>query len=109
MPASVIILLGCSAVGLMITIPAMILLTAFRSRTSSKLPTVLALLLWGVASVALLGVWFLVTIAAHKVDDSLTNSWLLANAAYPIIGIGIARIHRRVLRRRATGNETGDS
>ncbi len=109
MPAAVIILLGISAVGLMITIPALILLTAFRRRAPSKLPTFVALLLWGVASVALMGVWFIVTIAAHKVDDSLTNSWLIANTAYPIVGIGIMWIHRRVLSRQATRSETEDS
>jgi hypothetical protein len=109
MPTAVIILLGISALGLMFTIPALIMLGALQNGASRKRPTVVALLLWSIASLGLLGVWFVVTVAAHKVDDSLTNSWLIANATYPIVGILIVRIHRRVMSRQAHEGLAGDS
>lgn len=62
------------------------------------LPTVVALLLWVGVSVALAGVWFVVAVAAHGMDDPLAYSWIVANASYPIIGIAIVLIHRRLLR-----------
>jgi hypothetical protein len=97
-PAAVIILVGISAVAILVAIRALILATSWRSRKPSKLPTAVALLLWAGASVALAGVWFIVAVAAHKVDESLTNSWIIANATYPIVGVGIVLMHRRLLR-----------
>lgn len=98
MPAIVIILVGFSAVVVLVAIPTAILVTSLRSRRSSKLHTILALLLWICFSVVLAGVWFIVAVAAHKVDDSLTISWIVANAVYPLLGIGIVLVHRRLLR-----------
>ena len=50
-------------------------------------------------SVVVAGVWFIVAVAAHTVNESLTNSWIAANAVYPIIGLGIVLVHRLLLKR----------
>ncbi len=102
MPAWVIILAGVSSIGVLVAIPALVLATQLRSSSSSKLQTALALLLWFFISIVHAGVWFIVAVAAHKVDDSLTMSWIIANAAYPLIGVGIILTHHYLLRRRGT-------
>ena len=66
-----------------------------RSNRSSKIPTVLALLLWICVSIVVAGVWFIVAVAAHTVNESLTNNWIAVNAVYPIIGVGIVLVHHR--------------
>jgi predicted permease len=83
----------------MVAIPAVILVTAWRTGNSPKLPTILALLFWLCASVALAGVWFIVTVAAHKTDEALTAAWIIANAAYPAVGLALTLVHRRLLGR----------
>jgi predicted permease len=97
-PALAIIVAGAGSLIVMITIPALIFVTTMRSREPLMLPTVVALLLWVGVSVALACVWFIVAVAAHGMDDPLTYSWIVANASYPIIGIAIVLIHRRLLR-----------
>jgi hypothetical protein len=96
-PAVVIIIVGATAVAVLIAVPILVLATAFRSPSPSKLPTILALVLWGLASVVLAGVWFFVVVAAHKTDAMLTATWIIANGTYPVAGIGIALAHRRLL------------
>jgi hypothetical protein len=96
--ATAIIFVGSCALAVFVAVPALILAISSRSGGSARLPTTVALLLWACTSVGLAGVWFLVAVAAHKVDESLTNSWIIANAIYPLVGIGIVLAHRRLLR-----------
>ena len=98
MPAVAIIVAGVGALVVMVVVPALIFVTAFRSRSVSKLPTILALIVWFGVTVVLAGVWFIIAVAAHGVDDSLTKSWIVANASYPLIGMAIVLIYRRVLK-----------
>jgi hypothetical protein len=96
--ATAIILVGSFVLAVFVAVPVLILAISSRSGRSSRLPTALALTLWLCTSVGLAGVWFLVAVVAHKVDESLTNSWIIANAIYPAVGLGIVLTHRRLLR-----------
>ena len=107
MPQWAIIFAGAAAVGVLIAVPVLLLTAQSRASSASMFATVVAIIVWALASIVLAGVWFLVAVAAHKVDDSLTNGWIIANVAYPLVGIGIVLIHRRFLRRRERGISPG--
>ena len=98
MSAIVINLVGIGDLVVLIAVPALLVVASSRSAGPSKLPTVLALTVLLFATLALAGVWFVVAVAAHKVDPSLTTSWIVANASYPVIGVAMVLIHRRLLR-----------
>lgn len=100
MPQWVIIFAGAAAVGVLLGVPVLLLTAQLRASGRSTFATVVAIIVWAFVSIVLAGVWFLVAVAAYKVDDSLTNVWIIANAAYPLVGIGIVLIHRRLLARR---------
>ena len=92
----IIYLAAASSIGALLAVPVLILTTRFRA---SSLISVIALVFWGGASIAFAWIWFIVTIAAHKIDDSLTMTWILANLGYPLVGLGIVLAHRSVQRK----------
>jgi hypothetical protein len=98
MLAIVIIVAGVGALIVMTTIPALIFVGAFRAGNASRLPAGVVILVWVVVSVVSAGVLFIMAVVARSVDDSLTTGWIIANAAYPLVGAVIVIIHRRVLK-----------
>lgn len=72
MPATAIIVAGVGALIVMCVILAVVFVTAFRSRSPSKLPTAIALAGWITTPVPLGRVWLIVAAAAYHVDNLLT-------------------------------------
>jgi hypothetical protein len=58
----------------MVDIPASIFVSKSQSGNPGTITTAVTLLLWFGVSVVLAGVWFIVTVAAHSVDDALPCS-----------------------------------